>query len=60
MNILVIKIYLESNSNSRCVKSTMANLFYFFKILERLLELIFVNFLPKYGFRECIGFGYLL
>ena len=34
LNIIIIKIHLESNSNSPCVGSTVANLFYFLQFGE--------------------------
>ena len=40
LNILVLKIHLESNSNSSCVESTVAYLHYFLQFRE----IVGVNF----------------
>ena len=53
LNILFIKIHLESNSKTPGVESTIANLFYFLHF-EEVVGVDFVGLLSKDGFRETI------
>lgn len=53
LNILVLKIYLENNSNTSCVVSTVANIFYFLHFGE-VIGADFCEFLERDMALNCL------